>query len=489
MLRNIVNAFLANGYSVALGLLVIPYYLHHLGPEAFSVYAVSVTVVTVLLLMDGGGAKVFAREASLHKSGVVSARQLFALKNAMTIVLGAVCFLIILLSDWFSSLVSQQWFQSSELSIDALQLGVWFVLLQASIQLFSSIWQEGLVGLEQHKWLYKWNILLASTRHIGGAAIVGFDNDIVLLMAYFALVSALAWVVLFLKFRSLFDISVRIAFSTDFSALKARLGLGLSIFATSGLSVLVRQADRVLFSGLLVMEVYSYYAIGAQVATGLFIISAPIVSILTPRLVLVLSSREKLRGLYGSASDLLALLIVPAAVVLSVYSDLVVKCWFGVADSNTQIAEIMALLTPAYMLIGLCALLRPLQLALGDLSLQVWGSVIFFLLRIPIFIFSAYSYGVYGALISLITLNLIYFVLWPYLVHKKFGFDRPFDWAMRYAFGIALSFLLAGFSRLFLSAEDVSRSMAFLICAGVFSANVFILFLVYRPNREQLESV
>ena len=196
---------------------------------------------------------------------------------------------------------------------------------------------------------------------------------------------------------------------------------------------MVTQTDKLLLSKLLPLAEYAHFTLAVLVASGVMIISGPISGAILPRLTKLVATGDHagLIRLYRNATQLVAVIATPAALVLAFFSEQVLWVWTGDAALARKAAPVLQLYALGNGILVLSAFPYYLQYAKGDLKLHLLGNTLFLSLLIPSILFATTAYGVVGAGWAWLSSNLIYFLIWIPLVHKRFDSNLHLQWLIK----------------------------------------------------------
>ena len=230
-----------------------------------------------------------------------------------------------------------------------------------------------------------------------------------------------------------------------FAPIKPVLNFSLSIAFTSSVWVLVTQTDKLVLSKILPLADYGYFTVAVLLASGIMIVSGPISSALLPRMTRLQAEgqHDALSTLYRQATQLVAIIAIPAALVLIFFAPQVLWAWTGDAALVSQAAPVLRLYAIGYAFLAVGAFPYYLQYAKGQLRLHLIGSALFVLLLIPSVIWATSHHGMTGAGWAWLVSNAVYFFAWVPLVHEKFIPGMHWNWMADILKPAALPFLAA----------------------------------------------
>jgi len=212
--------------------------------------------------------------------------------------------------------------------------------------------------------------------------------------------------------------------------LRGVLKFSLSIAFTSSVWVLVTQTDKLVLSKLLPLAEYGYFTLAVLVAGGVMTVSAPISNAILPRMTRLqaVGDESGLLRVYRSSTQLVAVIVMPVALMLAFFSEQVLWAWTGDALLVSKAAPVLTLYAIGFGILALGAFPYYLQFAKGDLKLHLLGNFLFVLLLIPALIWATLHFGMIGAGWAWLVANLAYFLLWVPLVHIRFAQGLHWSW-------------------------------------------------------------
>ena len=149
-------------------------------------------------------------------------------------------------------------------------------------------------------------------------------------------------------------------------------------------------------------------------------IVSPCFNAIYPRLtqLVALDNQTDLKEIYHRGCQLVSVLILPTAIVISLFSHEILSLW----TRNQTIAEntslILSLLVIAGTLNGLIYLPYALQLANGWTSLTFYANAISVVIMVPIIILLTLHFGAVGAAVALIIFNSGYVLFAIPIMHR-----------------------------------------------------------------------
>jgi O-antigen/teichoic acid export membrane protein len=186
-------------------------------------------------------------------------------------------------------------------------------------------------------------------------------------------------------------------------------------------SVIQTQLDKVILVKVLPLDAFGYYSLASRVAGGLSYLMGPISAAFFPRFsqLLLVNDRQELARLYHRSCQLMSVLVLPPAVVLTLFSYELLFLW----TQDRLIAEnsylVLGLLTAGTAFNALASLPYALQLASGWTRLTLIVNTAATLLQAPLIYIMSVKYGGVGAAIVWVIFNALYIFVGLSLMHRR----------------------------------------------------------------------
>ncbi|MCQ4314698.1 lipopolysaccharide biosynthesis protein [Stutzerimonas zhaodongensis] len=426
MIRNTGLSYAGQAYAMLIGILILPFYLGHLGAEAYGLIGFFAVMQVWLQLLDAGLSPSLVRQiAHFRGRSAIGARsyepgQLLRSFEIIFLPLTALTVLGVHFSgDW----IAQHWLQAQELDTATIVHCISLMGLVVGLKLYATLYKSGLQGLELHAWLNGANVLIATLRYFGGLCLVANISEDPVDFFLFQTVVALIETLIFAVKAYVLMPSPRIFTGFNWPLVKPVLPFAASISLTSVLWILLTQLDKVLLSNVLLLKEYGYFSLVALMATGIMTLTNPLVQTLLPRMtVLVAEGRiADMQTLYLNATRFVCSLLFPLTGVVAFHSAELVFAWTGDVEAAQWSRTVLPWYVIGSAIMAITAFQFYLQYAYGRLRLHVWFSLISAAISIPVVIYAALAHGVYGAALAWFGLRIVTFLIWPSMVHKRFG--------------------------------------------------------------------
>lgn len=470
---NLFANFAGSGISALLQLAFIPFYIKFLGMEAYGLVGFYIMLQAVLQILDLGLGPTTNREMARYSVSADNAgemrdfaRTLEAAYWALGIAAGAVIFL-------GASPIASRWINAGSMAPEEVQRAVTLMGILASLQLPLSFYQGGLMGLQRQ-------VLLNGVKAAAAAAASG-GAVLVLWLVSPTIAAFLAWQVAVMSlqvaatawalWRSLPSGGRRPRFSPALLQNVWRFAADMSGIMVS--SILLTQMDKIILSMLLPLRMFGYYALATAVGNGLYLLITPVFTATFPRLSTMVASSDEngVRELYHLATQLLASLILPVAVIVAAFAREILTLWTGDPETAARTAPIASILIAGTAANGLMTLPYALQLAHGWTRLALMICLCMIATMVPFYYLAAVHFGPAGAASVWLFLNVVYIGVGVPLTHSRILRGEARRWLLSdVTLPLAASAAFAGSARWILQIDPSQRLASLLLLGGTLAA-------------------
>jgi O-antigen/teichoic acid export membrane protein len=189
----------------------------------------------------------------------------------------------------------------------------------------------------------------------------------------------------------------------------------------AALSLILTQADKLLVSKLFSLRIFGYYALAWSVASGPLILAGCVFNVMFPRMSALVSAGDKnaISQFYHLGSQLMAVLIVPIAAVLALFSFEILRLWTGNSDTAASVAPLLSVLMVGSAINALLYLPYILQLAFGWTKLPLLASLISISILVPLMFPMTKHFGPVGAALIWPILNVLNILIAVPIMHRR----------------------------------------------------------------------
>lgn len=434
--RNILASYVTQIYVTLVGILILPMYLKYMGAEAYGLVGFFAMLQAWFNLLDMGLTPTVARETARFNGGATDALSYRRLLRALQIIFFGVAVLGGGAMFLFSELIAQDWLNAQTLPLAQVQLAIQLMAGGMALRWMSGLYRGCIIGAEQFVWLGGFNSLVATLRFIGVLPVlIWVGHTPAVFFTYQLIVALIELGGLSVKAFALFPPvqatqSLGWAPASLMVPIKPVLKFSLTIAFTSSVWVLVTQTDKLILSKLLPLADYGYFTLAVLAASGVMMISGPISAALLPRMARLHAEGDEagLITLYRNATQMVAVIAIPACLVLTFFAEQVLWVWTGDAHAAAQAAPVLRLYALGNGFLVMAAFPYYLQYAKGDLKLHLIGNIIYILIYIPILIYLTMKNGATGAGYAWLGVNILSFFAWVPIVHRCFAPKLQLEW-------------------------------------------------------------
>jgi O-antigen/teichoic acid export membrane protein len=471
--KNIVANFVGSAWSAIMGLVFIPLYIRYLGMEAYGLIGVFALLQAWLVLLDAGLTPTLNREMARFEAGMHTPQSIRDLVRSVEMVYALIAAFIVI-----GVALAAPWMATGWLKVETLPTVTVVEVLSVTGLVVALRWLGGLYrgainGLQRQVWLNGCTAVFSTLRGLGVVGILAWVSSTILaFFIYQGALAALETLVLAVQMRRLLPVPSEAARFRWSSLRKVwRFAAGMSVITV--LAILLTQMDKLLLSKLLRLTEFGYYTLASTVAGALYLLISPISNATYPRLTELVARGETsaLAESYHKFSQLITLMIVPAALVLSLFAGHVLMLWTRDVTTTASVAPLVSLLVIGTMFNGLMYTPYTLQLANGWTRLTVTANAVSVLLLAPAIYIGVSAYGATAAAVIWIILNMGYVAVALPVMHRRLLRAEMWRWYGQDVFvpGLA-AFAAAGFVRLLAPVPALERpfeSIAVLAAAAV----------------------
>ena len=421
MIKHLLFNFSSQAVLALSYIICTPFYLRLLGPEAYGLIGLSLTLQAFTVMLDFGISGALNKEIATTK---ICEQRLDALKNAIRtfeFLFWLFAAVLIVISWGTSEYFSEYWLQAATIDCNTLRLAVFTMAASVFLQLPNNIYICALRGLEKH--------VIVNTTIISGTLIRNFGVIPLLLYYNKSIVAYFIWFFLWYLVQGVF-LHFMLWKAYLRSKTKPKLTKNIPeklykfsfrLFLISITTFILMHADKLILSKTIPLEQFSYYSLAATLAAGLTMFITPFFNTLYPRFSFLVASNDTLQltKLYHNGCKLMATILCSAAAVIILYSDLLIALWTSDINAVAKSSQIVEVLAAGTLLNGLMTIPYALQLSNNWTSLALGMNVIAACILTPLTWYLANKYGPIGAAYSWFLLNLSYLMIALPLIHKK----------------------------------------------------------------------
>lgn len=451
--KNILIAYGSRGCSILLSFLLTPLYLKVIGVEGFAIIGLTISIHAMSYILDlGMGGAITIETATL--SARKELPSLWNLFRTGEVLYWAIALLLFGLFLVLSEFIANTWFHN--VAHSALQLQRIIPLIGAAIICHwpYTFYSGALLGLQRQDLV---NLITLA------AALFRAGLSVFLLLWVSPTVEAFLLSYLLSGLLQSLCAAVAMWMLTKEGFYKGRFDVALlkkvgkraiKISVIGILGILLLNVDKAVLSRYLSLQELGYYCFSWTLVTGLLNLSSLLIMIFGPRFshFLALDEKKELTFSYHQACQWMSLMIIPASVFIALFSKELLLYW-----TNDPIVVENAYFACTLLVLGACfnalyQIPQSFQVANHWTSLTVGMQIIALAVCIPLLTFAASTTGLKGAVLVWPAVQLTYFAIYIYRMHKKLLTEEKAKWLRQDILKPALGALLTcGLCRLVLA--------------------------------------
>ena len=431
--KNIIANYLGQGWIALMHLAFIPIYIQYLGMEAYGLIGIFATLQASLTLLDMGMTPTLNREMARYTAGSHTPQSIRELLRSLELLCIGLAFFIAV-STWVASAwIAENWLRAEHLPLSTVSSAIASMGLVAALRFIESIYRGAILGLQTHAWLNVVTAISATARGLGAVGVLAwFSASIEVFFLWQGVVSLVSVLVLAYHIHHVLPCAAQpVRFSK--SALSGVWKFAHGMIATTFFSLLITQVDKILLSRLLSLEEFGTYMLAATVANALMLLVAPLAQGYYPRFTELVTKQDQvgLIALYHQGAQLMAIAVVPVALILIFHGEFVLSQWTNDVVLSHKAAPLVALLALGTALLGLMNIPYMLQLAYGWSNFAAKVNAMIVVVQIPTLYCATLHYGAIGAAWVWLAITSIYILVVVPIMHKYLLPTEKWTWYWR----------------------------------------------------------
>jgi len=366
-----------------------------------------------------------AQSATMH-----TPQSIHNLLRSMEIVFLGSGFLIMILIVGSSSWIANDWLNAQTLSIKTVTQALAIMGTIIGLRWISTLYRSALLGLECHIWLNFANACFSTIRGVGAVAVLAFlEPTIQSFFVYQGIIGGIEIAVFAWKIRKVLpDPPKPPKFCIDTLKGIGRFAAGMTTI--TALATLMTQVDKLLLSKLLTLEQFGYFTLATTVAGALTALSVPISNVAFPRFTALIAAGDEksLVEHYHKFSQLLTIAVIPAALVLGLFSKEILFLWTNSIVVSQAVAPILSVWIIGSAFNGLTHTPYAVQIAYGRPRLTIIAYSISVAMIVPGLIILVPKYGVMSAAWIWVMINIGYALFAIPAMHAQILKKEKWKW-------------------------------------------------------------
>jgi O-antigen/teichoic acid export membrane protein len=462
--KNIAANFAGTFWQALMGLIFIPLYIKYIGIESYGLIAIFATLQIIFGLLDAGLGNTLTREMARLSVLPNKEQETRNLVRTLETLYWGIAVLVGIAVVSLSSSIAHYWVKAGQLSPTTIEQSFLIMGFIMVFQMPIGFYSGGLMGLQKQVLLNVINVCMGTLRGAGAVFILWLVSPTIQAFLFWQFGISIINAFLFALFlwRSLPRSKNKAVFQTQLLRGIWRFTAGMS--GISILAVILTQLDKIILSKLLSLEMFGYYSLASLVAMSLGRIFTPVFFSIYPRFTQLVSINDldELKRLYHKSCQFIAVLILPVAVVIALFSYEVILLWTQNPITAEKTHLIVSIMICGTALNGLMNPPYALQLAFGWTKLSVIKNIVALIILAPLIILLTMHYGPIGAASAWLMLNIGYVIFEIPVMHSKVLRQEMWRWYWNdVSVPIIAGLSLAGLGRLLFNGTT-SQSMMLL---------------------------
>lgn len=441
--RNVIANFMGSGWSAVMGLAFIPLYIRLMGVEAYGIVGVFVSIQIMFAVLDLGLSQALSRELARLSVDQKNANLMVDTARTLEIVYWGIALGVTIVIASLANLIAYQWLNPEKLSSASLVEALWVMAVVVGLRWPVALYTGGLNGLQRQVLVNAISVVFVTLQGAGAVAVLWFIEPTVRAFFLWQVLVALLQVV-FLRVALWRSLPSGDSGIFRFEVLKSIWRFAAGMTGISLLATILTQMDKILLSKLLPLAEFGYYTFSATVAAVIYKLAGPVFTAYYPRLTELATAKDQLSlaRTYHQGSQLMAVAILPTALILIFFSKEVLDLWTRSPELVKNSSLLVSLLVIGNTLNGLMNLPYALQLAHGWTKLAFYTNLVAVLFLAPAIYFSTRYWGAAGAAGIWIFLNSVYLLVSVQIMHRHLLTTEKFDWYLNDVVQIFLAALV-----------------------------------------------
>ncbi len=429
--KNLISNYAYSVWSAVISVLFIPIYIKLLGAEAYGLIGFYITLSAVFAFLDRSLSFTLNRQLALYSRDLKKNKENIQniVKSFEGIYIG---FSILLMVGiyFLSSLISTYWLNDTSFGSQKITDIVLLIGLLLSCRWPISVYTSALNGLQKQ---VAYNVISAISIFLSAGGVVFVLYFIKAEIEYYFYWQIIVQILTLVVMRSYLWNQIRVKeFASKFSMslLKEvwKFTAGMSVIALLGMTI--NQIDKVLLSKFLNLENFGYYMIAASVAASLSRLSGPVFRAFYPRMTQLIKddSNIELTRFFHKAAQFMSCILLPATVILAVFSHDIIFIWSNNIELSNKISPIVSVLVIGNCLQALQSMPFAIQLAFGWTKLAIIQNSVSLLFVIPCIFLAANLYGPIGAAFVWLGINVTNLLFTQQFMFRYYLSGEKWNW-------------------------------------------------------------
>jgi O-antigen/teichoic acid export membrane protein len=442
-----------------------------LGAEGYGLVGLFITLQSVFIILDLGMGATLSRELARLAAGPDGAQTQRDLTYTLQIVYWVIALLVGITVYALAPAAARYWVRPQSVSAEEVTTCVRLMGAAMAFQFSFAFYQGGLLGLQRQPLFNALAAAVTTLRATGTLlALWLVAPKPETFFAAQVLASAAGTGAAALTLWRCLPAPGAEAGRFRFALIRRVWRFSAAYAANAAATMGLMQGDKIILSTLLPLEAFGYYMLAQGVASGMYAVVVSVDGAVFPQLAGLVARGDAglLSEVYHRGSQLMTVLLAPAAVVAALFPREVLWAWTGDAAAAERGALVLTLLASAMLLHGLSHAPYYLQVAEGRWRTILRTNFLLLLVVVPLNLLLAGSFGGPGAAAVQLLLNFSYLLTLTFAGHQ-FLKDERARWLFEDILPPLAGALCVGVAARWLIQPGLTRAgvLAYLCAAGV----------------------
>lgn len=427
--RNIIANFSGSAWSALMSLAFVPLYIRLMGVESYGIVGVFSSLTAMLAVLDLGLAQTMNREMALLSDDKNNAQRIVDTARTLEVIYWLIALGVVAAVVLLSDIIAYRWLNPEHLSRDILRQALGIMALVIGLRWPVAIYMGGLNGLQRQVQV---NLLLSIFATLQGAGTLAvlwlFEPSARVFFLWQALTALVQAIVFRIVLWRSFSAECKGKFCKDVLQKVWRFATGMT--GISLVTTILTQMDKILLSKMLTLTDFGYYTFATTVAAVIYKIVGPVFTAYYPKLTALVAKDDhsELVRTYHQGCQMMAVMILPATLVLAFFSKEILELWSRDSDLVAHSSLLISLLVMGNALNGLMHIPYALQLAYGWTRFAFNTNVIAVIFLVPAIYFATVHWGAIGAAGVWIVLNSGYILIGAQFMYCRLLVGEKWRW-------------------------------------------------------------
>lgn len=490
--KNIMANYFGQAVAMVLGLVAVPIYLHFLGVAAYGLIGIFMSLQSLALMLDLGLGATFIREtAALHTLRQYNKFwRIFLTFEIAFFAMGGLIALVVAVAAPF---IAQHWVTTHSLSTESVTNAIRLMGVAIGVGWPFSLYAGGLSGLQRMVALNAIVTIATIFRTVGSVLVLTTVSQTVESFFIFQLVASLFQSALAGVYLRRAMPPIEEAVKPGWQEIRHLAGFASGVSGATIIGVLLSQADKIILSKFLSLEMFGYYALANTAATSLARVFGPISTAVYPKMSALQASGDTkdLILLYNRSCQLMAVVTAPVAITVSMFSRPLLQLWTGNSQTALAVSGFLSILVLGAAANGMLYLPYALQWSYNKSQFTLAANSLAAFFFVPLLLILVPLYGGMAAASLWLLVNLLCVLVSLPIMHltflRKSGWPVSTLWSFLWndsllpfaaaAIGSGLVWLV------FPGGMSKAHIFLMLICAGTLSLTSAVLAARTVRNR------